>query len=113
MSGTNEQSDYSKYRGKCKQFCEELLAKNPKLTLIRGYYHCAYWGKQPHWWCEDQDGNIIDPTIKQFPDKNGEYEKFSGIFNCSNCGVETEESKSTIYGNYIFCSGECLIKFIL
>ena len=65
----SEETDYSKYRGKCKQFVDEPVAKDTSLRAVRGYYHCPIWGKQAHWWAEDKDGKIIDPTVKQFPQK--------------------------------------------
>ena len=37
---SNEESDYMKYRGKCKEICEQEIVKNPSLTLVRGTYWC-------------------------------------------------------------------------
>lgn len=107
------ESNYSKYRGKCKQLCEEAFKKDPTLKIVRGYYHDAFWGKQDHWWTVKSDGTIYDPSKLQFPDKNGDYEEFNGTFNCSQCGKEIIEEDGHIYGNYIFCSGECICKFVL
>ena len=42
------QSDYQKYRSKCKQLSEEAVKESPELRLVRGYYYCSNWGKQPH-----------------------------------------------------------------
>lgn len=36
----------------------------PELKRVRGHYHCPWLSKaQPHWWCVDPDGNIVDPTV--------------------------------------------------
>ena len=102
------ESNYLTYRGKCKQLCEQAVLKDPTLTIVRGYYHDVFWGRQEHWWCLRSDGLIYDPTKLQFPDQNGEYEEFGGVFNCEQCGKETTEEDGTVYGNYIFCSGECV-----
>ena len=102
-------SNYLKYRGKCKQFCEEAVKLDPTLRIVRGYYHDALWGKQAHWWCVKPDDTIFDPTILQFPDKNGEYEEFCGFFKCEQCEKEIAEEEGTVYGNYIFCSYECMV----
>ena len=68
-------TDYEKYRGKCKQFSEELCAQDSSLSLVKGWYHCPIWGRQEHWWCKKPDGTIIDPTVNQFPSKGlGEYQ---------------------------------------
>jgi len=107
--------NYSKYRGKCKQLCDQLIKTQPNLILVRGYYHDAFWDKQPHWWCKDEFGNIVDPSKKQFPDQNGEYEEFDGWFNCSNCSKQVHENDEGIIfdSNYVFCDGTCYMKFVL
>jgi len=101
-------SDYLTYRGKCKELCLQAIKENPDYQLVRGYYHCAIWGRQEHWWCVKPNGEIHDPSIKQFPDRNGEYEEFDGYFNCETCGKQITEEEGTIYGRYIFCSYECI-----
>lgn len=109
-----EPSDYMKYRGRCKEMSEELISRRPELILVRGYYLCPSWGKQPHWWCVDKDGTVIDPTKDQFPSKGfGEYVEFDGFFDCSNCGKRVSEEECNPYGNYVFCSGECLVRYCL
>lgn len=110
---TDGQSSYLKFRGKCREMSEALAAENPNLTVVRGWYWDAFWGQQPHWWCKDQDGNIVDPTKKQFPDQNGEYEEFDGFLECSNCGKRVAEEDAEIDSNYAFCSGKCHIAFVL
>lgn len=106
-------SNYIKYRGKCKELCELAILSDPSLKIVRGYYYDAMWGKQAHWWTIRQDGTIYDPSKLQFPDQNGDYEEHTGVFNCDQCGVEIVEKDSTIYGNYIFCSGDCVLKYIM
>lgn len=108
-----EQSDYEKYRGKCKELSEARIAADPSLMLVRGYYHCPFWGKQPHWWTKGADGTINDPTRDQFPSRGcGEYEEFNGIIECSNCGKEMTEEEAEIEGNYAFCSYKCHGRFV-
>lgn len=112
--GEKMQTDYEKYRGKCKEYCEEVLKDKPELTLVRGYYHCPMWGKQEHWWLKDEKGNIIDPTVKQFPTKGiaAEYEEFNGICECAECGKEFKEEEGRFHGNYAFCSSRCFGHFV-
>ena len=107
-------SDYVKYRGKCKSMCLEAIAHDPSLRLVRGYYHDAFWGKQPHWWIVLVDGTIFDPSKDQFPDKSGEYEEFDGFCECSECGKRIREEEASIdgNGNYAFCSNLCHGRFI-
>ena len=107
------ETDYIKYRGKCREMSEELVSKDPSLTLVRGHYHCPFWNKQPHWWVKDKNGQIIDPTKNQFPSKgNGEYVEFNGIISCSECGTEMKEEEADIEGNYAFCSDYCHMRFV-
>lgn len=108
-----EPSNYLQYRGKCKELCEQALQNNSDLTIVRGYYHDAFWGRQEHWWCVNKDGSIYDPSKSQFPDQNGKHEEFNGIFNCEQCGKEITEEEGQVYGNYIFCSGECIYNCVM
>ena len=111
----NEQeSNYKKYRGKCKEFCDAAVLADPSLTLVRGHYYCPIWNSdQPHWWTIRKDGTIYDPTAKQFPSMgNGIYTPFNGIIACSECGKEIKEEEADIDGNYAFCSIRCHSNFV-
>jgi hypothetical protein len=107
-----EETDYSKYRGKCKQYVDKLIEENPKLVAVRGFYHCPVWGKQQHWWAKDEDGKIIDPTVKQFPTKGicAEYEEFDGYFECENCGKSVHEEEAYFVEHHIYCCSRCYMK---
>ena len=109
-----EETNYSKYRGKCKEFCQDLCEKDPSLKMVRGTYWCPFWGDQMHWWCVKPDGTIVDPTVKQFPTAGiaAEYTEFSGVFPCDNCGKEITEDIARVESNYKFCGDRCLIKFV-
>lgn len=103
-------SDYLKYRGKCKQYCDRAVRIFPVLKLVRGHYHDWQWGEQMHWWCVRPDGSIFDPTAKQFPSKgNGDYIEFDGYFTCESCGKKVLEENLTTHGHHTYCSGECLM----
>lgn len=106
--------DYSKFRGKCKEYSQELVDNDPSLTLVRGYYFCPIWrNEEPHWWVKDANGNIIDPTKAQFPSNGyGIYEEFDGYVNCSNCGKELKEDEASFESNYCFCSYSCHGQFV-
>ncbi len=101
--------DYVKYRGKCKEMSEALILNNPHLRLVRGHYIDHIWPDQPHWWCVDAEGNIIDPTKDQFPSKGtGEYVEFSGLATCEHCGKQVHEDDiRQTAGRHVYCSGEC------
>ncbi len=87
-----QESDYNKYRGKCKELSELACAEDPTLTLVRGYYYDPQWGEQPHWCTKRQDGSIYDPTKDQFPSKGlGEYIEFDGFYACEQCGKRIAE----------------------
>ena len=107
-------TDYHKYRGKCKEMAEAACSQNPDLTLVRGFYHDPFYGKEQHWWTKDKNGNIVDPTAKQFPIGGIKefYEEFDGNCECSNCGETFKEEDGTFESNYAFCSGSCFARFV-
>ena len=110
------QSDYSKYRGKCREAAKFLAKENPALRVVRGHYFCPIWNKEEqHWWCETIDGVVVDPTAKQFPSKGcGIYTEFNGTCECSNCGKKFNEKDSGVdfSGRYAFCSYKCHGQFV-
>jgi len=105
--------DYRQFRGKCKEMSEAAIEQDPTLKLVRGHYHCPFWGEQPHWWCETPDGKIVDPSAKQFPSKGvGVYVPFNGVVECAECGKEMPEAEALFESNYAFCSSRCLLRFV-
>jgi hypothetical protein len=108
------ETDYLKYRGKCKEFSEQACLLDPTLTLVRGHYYCPFWNtEEPHWWTKTQDGKIYDPTARQFPSNgNGIYTEFNGMVSCSQCGKEMKEEEASYDSNYVFCSTRCHMWFV-
>ena len=108
------ETNYSKYRGKCKEFVDIALKNDPTMRAVRGYYHCPMWGKQEHWWCERSDGSIYDPTVKQFPTAGicAEYEEFDGVCVCEECGKRFKEGEGQMQGPYPVCSTKCALKLV-
>jgi hypothetical protein len=102
-------SDYMKYRGKCKEFCQKAIQEDPTLTLVRGWYFCPIWNTDnQHWWCKRQDGTIYDPTKDQFPSKgHGVYTEFDGYFPCEYCGKEVHEKDAYFVEQHVYCTGAC------
>ena len=101
-------------RGKCKEMAEELSLAN-NYRLVRGYYYEPLWDREEqHWWCEDSDGNIFDPTKEQFPSGGivGFYREFSGYYTCETCGCDIEEYKVIQMGNYACCSQSCAMRLV-
>lgn len=110
----SEPSNYQLYRGKCKEMSEAACLEDATLSLVRGFYHDPIYGKEPHWWCKKPDGEIVDPTSKQFafggiPEF---YEEFNGVCECAECGIEKPESEMKFASNYSFCSSKCLMRFV-
>lgn len=107
-------SDYIRYRGKCKEFCDKAILDDPSLVLVRGYYVCPLDGKQEHWWCVKLDGTIFDPTVKQFKTNGAgaEYEEFNGWLECEECGKRILEEDAIPMGRYGVCSNACAKKLV-
>jgi hypothetical protein len=107
-------SDYSEFRGKCKELSEALCVADPTLRLVRGYYHCPLWGRQAHWWAVAKDGTIVDPSVKQFPTAGlgAEYEEFDGNVECESCGRSIPEADAYSVDHHVYCSSACYARDI-
>lgn len=51
--------------GMCNSICELMRKDFPELEMHGGYVITAL-GTDVHFWLEDPDGNIVDPTEEQF-----------------------------------------------
>jgi hypothetical protein len=102
-------TDYLTYRGKCKKLAEAACAADSSLRLVRGFYHCPMWGKQAHWWAVRTNGEIVDPSVKQFPTAGAmaEYEEFDGNIECEFCHKSVPEAEAYRYAQHAYCSYEC------
>lgn len=107
-------SDYIKYRGKCREYCEAAIKEDPTLTIVRGHYFCPMWNTdEQHWWCVKPDGTIVDPTARQFPSKgHGVYTPFNGYITCEECSKEVAEANAYIQGCHTFCSSKCFARCV-
>lgn len=107
-------SNYLKYRGKCKEFCQRAIEKDPSLRLVRGYYYCPVWDvEEQHWWTERPDGSIYDPTKKQFGSQGtGTYREFDGTLPCAECGKIILEKHIVHMGHYQVCSTKCALRLV-
>lgn len=105
------EENYIKYRGKCKELCEQAVAENSSLTLVRGHYYCPVWNnEEQHWWTVKPDGTIHDPSRLQFPSAGmGIYTPFDGMIQCANCGKDFKEDSenASFESRYAFCSNRC------
>ena len=111
MSDTN----YVKYRGKCKEFCQELIQSNPDFKLVRGYYYEPLWDREEeHWWCVDGSNEIHDPTRMQYPSGGIKefYREFDGTLDCAECGKTITESEIVSIGRYAVCSKRCALSLV-
>lgn len=52
---------------KCKEYTESMKSAFPELTMKAGFYYDPLWEERQHWWLVDEQGEIIDPTVIQFP----------------------------------------------
>jgi hypothetical protein len=77
----------------------------PELQRVRGHYVCPVAGRQQHWWLVTPDGEVIDPTCRQFPSGGfGTYEPHVGPVptgKCLCCG-------KYVYDSTWCCSQSCL-----
>lgn len=95
--------------GRCANVTKTMLEAFPELTRVRGQFMCLVWGPRNHWWLVDPDGDIIDPTVTQFPSASLAAPSAYVLWDesqpeptgkCPNCGEYCWD------GNYC-CSREC------
>jgi hypothetical protein len=97
--------------GKCMEATKRMQTTFGELRLVRGHYYCLVWGEREHWWLVDPDGEIVDPTAKQFPSKGtGPYVEWdesqpepTGI--CPNCG-------GYVYDGGTVCGEKCHNEYV-
>jgi hypothetical protein len=99
-------------KARCGPIVREMVKEFPELKACPGHYICPVSGQHEHWWCETEDGEIVDPTYSQFVSQGfGEYEPWPEgepipIGKCFNCGglVYTAEHGGV-------CSENCHIEY--
>lgn len=103
----NVPTDLVLVRGTCAEVTTAMAKAFPELTRVRGHYMCPMWGKRDHWWMKTKAGNVLDPTVGQFPTRGvgAEYvewvegtEEPTGM--CPNCGGECYKGRAV-------CSDKC------
>lgn len=97
--------------GKCSELTEKMLSVFPELSRVRGHYICPVWGEQEHWWLLTPNGEIVDPTAKQFPSGGvvGKYIQWKEgapepTGKCLQCG-------GYVYNHRAFCCDKCAIEY--
>lgn len=108
-------NNYQKYRGKCKEMAEKAVSENAELELVKGWYDDPIWGRQAHWWTMKPNGEIYDPTKKQFPSGGIAefYIPFSGTYPCEFCGKEVLENDGYPVEHHFYCSYSCYGKDVM
>ena len=76
--------------GDCIYFSQLMASVFPELRLAYGTFEDLIWGVRWHQWCVAPNGEIVDPTVKQFPFPCGPYvekrEDQRPVGRCANCG---------------------------
>lgn len=96
--------------GRCRDEALKLAREDRSLTIVRGWAIPVGHAMVQHWWLIDCDGNIVDPTVDQFPLKplyspecvGVPVERPQRVHLCPNCGGEH-------FGEYDYtvCSERC------
>jgi hypothetical protein len=96
---------------KCIEVTQEMQYAFPELRIAKGMVTIIDDGRDyPHQWLVDIEGNIVDPTAKQwvaiinYKEIKEEDEQLVG--KCPNCG-------EWIYGDYRkFCDDKCVDSYL-
>ncbi len=51
---------------KCAEWTQDMLQDFPELKRVRGEVTLSSLMTREHWWLEDPEGNVVDPTAAQF-----------------------------------------------
>ncbi len=87
---------YGTSNADCGVFTREMQRRFPELTRVPGFYYPpdSEWSHGEHWWLEDAQGRVIDPTADQWPScGKGRYVRYDPHVHrvvkgkCMNCGV--------------------------
>lgn len=98
----------------CLVAVEAMAEAFPELTKVPGHVETV-WGRRAHWWLKTPDGEVIDPTVSQFPGSAVEYDPWEPgseclVGKCFNCGEEIWEPVQDITKpppHKSICSPEC------
>lgn len=99
--------------GRCHAVTEYMVKDFPELQRVYGIYHCPIWGDRWHRWCVTPEGEIVDPTAKQFPSLGQfAYEPITDeakmpVGKCANCGEYIY-----VYYDGTVCSDACGKEFV-
>lgn len=87
---------------KCADATTKMTQKFPELKRVRGHAMVAFQ-LRPHWWCVTPEGDIVDPTAKQWGVLVAFYEPLISeeepYGKCLNCGELLFRSKAA--GSYM------------
>lgn len=88
----NRIKTYADAYGYCDKIVSEMILAFPELRRAYGRTFDGLWGPRWHAWCVTPDGEIVDPTVSQFPDHLGGYKEIAEtqlpVGVCANCGEE-------------------------
>ena len=96
-----------------------MVKQFPELTIVKGHVEDLQWGRRSHIWLKTAEGEIVDPTVAQFPSVM-EYEEWEPgdevrVGKCMECGEEIWRSVQTLdvedpgCRRPYFCSEECSV----
>lgn len=110
-------------RGMCGKCTEQMTQRFPELKRCSGWAIDACGQMYEHYWCETEDGEIVDPTVSQFLFKIVTYRYFVPgdvikVGKCLECGQhifgkvqDPRDPQPELVGgarSMTVCSDECL-----
>lgn len=100
-------------RGRCQEASARMVEAFPELRHVRGYARLDNGFAPAHWWCEREDGAVVDPTATQFEGVIG-YDEYNEdkhgplpIGKCGDCGTEVYKAEN----HNGFCDEICEASF--
>jgi len=103
-------TDNPNTKSMCNEATDKMISEFPELNQIRGHVISTLrYDQVPHWWCTDNDGNVLDPTEKQFGQIVAYYPHDESLpeptGKCPNCG-------EYCYNGKTLCCKDCETEYL-
>ncbi len=107
--------------GRCSSATKEMQAAFPELKRVAGFVTTFMGAQLEHFWLMTEAGEIVDPTVSQFPGGVLEYRAFQPldevrVGRCMECGDDIYAALQSLDDTpqrRSICSDECEAAFIV
>lgn len=100
--------------GQCRKAVQKMIEAFSELREVKGHAETD-WGQRQHFWCETPEGDVVDPTRKQYPGgrvyayEEANEDTLVVVGPCAHCGEGIRVPLKEAQQGYRpeLCSAEC------